>query len=296
MAMILDLLRDTFKDATIPLSLYEAKKIIITLGLDYTKMPACPNNCMLFWEGDSELEACKHCGTSKWNSNKRNKQSIKVLRYFPLKPRLKRLFMYCKTSEHMRWHAKGNNPDGLMRHPRDSEAWKTFDRTNSGFASDPRNIRLGIATNSFNPFGTLSSTYSVWSVFLIPYNLPSWMCMKHTSFILSMIIPGKQVPRNNIDVYLQSLVKKLRELWYDGIETFNSSLNETFTMHVALMWTISDFPGLGILSGWNTHTGFACPTCNFDTEPCRLRHSKKWCFMGHRRFLRRNHKFRFNKV
>ncbi|KAM3265905.1 hypothetical protein P3L10_002899 [Capsicum annuum] len=105
----------------------------------------------------------------------------------------------------MRWHAQGNNPDALMRHPRDDKAWKTFDRTNFGFASDPRNIHLGIATDSFNPLGTLSSTYSAWPVFLIPHNLPSWMCIKHTSFILSilsMIILGKQMPENNIDVYL----------------------------------------------------------------------------------------------
>nr|XP_033511982.1 uncharacterized protein LOC104096129 isoform X1 [Nicotiana tomentosiformis]XP_033511983.1 uncharacterized protein LOC104096129 isoform X2 [Nicotiana tomentosiformis] len=297
MTMILDLLRDTFEDANLPPSFYEAKKTISKLGLDYIKIPACPNNCMLYWEGDSELEACKHCGTSKWNPNKKNKkQSAKVLRYFPLKSRLQRLFMCCKTAEHMRWHASSSNEDGLMRHPRDGEAWKTFDRTHFGFASDPQNVRLGLATDGFSPFGTMSTTSSIWPVFLIPYNLHPWMCMKHTSFILSMIIPGKQMPGNNIDVYLQPLVKELCELWNDGIETFDSSLKENFRMHAALMWTISDFPGLGILSSWNTHTGFACPTCNFDTEPCRFRHSKKWCFMGHRRFLRRNHRFRLNRV
>jgi hypothetical protein len=62
------------------------------------------------------------------------------------------------------------------------------------------------------------------------------------------------------------------------------------------MWTISDFPGLGALSGWNTYTGLACPSCNLDFTPCRLSKSKKWCFMGHRRFLDQRHKFRLNKV
>ncbi|XP_075110118.1 uncharacterized protein LOC142181226 [Nicotiana tabacum] len=212
MTMILDLLRDAFEDAKLPPSFYEAKKTISKLGLDYIKIPACPNNCMLYWEGDSELEACKHCGTSKWNPNKKKKQVAKVLRYFPLKPRLQRLFMCGKTAEHMRWHASGNNAGGLMRHPRDGEAWKTFDQTHSGFVSDPRNIRLGLASDDFNPFGTMSTTYSICPVFLIPYNLPPWMCMKHTSFILSMIIPGKHMPGNNIDVYLQPLVKELCEL------------------------------------------------------------------------------------
>ncbi|XP_027931110.1 uncharacterized protein LOC114187160 isoform X1 [Vigna unguiculata] len=296
MTMILDLLKDAFNEANLPLSFYEAKKTINKLGLSYTKIDACPNDCMLYLRDDEkDLQTCKHCGTSRWNPKKKKKQPAKVLRYFPLKPRLQRLFMCSKTAEHMRWHSL-ENKDGFIRHPRDGEAWKTFSLLHPEFASDPRNVRLGLASDGFNPFGTMSSTYSIWPVFLIPYNLPPWICMKHTSLILSMIIPGKQMPGNNIDVYLQPLVDELRELWNDGVETFDSSLNETFRMRVALMWTISDFPGLGILSGWNTHTGLACPTCNFDAIPCRLPYSKKWCFMGHRRFLSRNHRFRLNRV
>lgn len=120
--------------------------------------------------------------------------------------------------------------------------------------------------------------------------------MKHTTFILSMIIPGKEIPGNKIDVYLQPLVKELSELWNDGVDTFDALMNETFRMREALIWIISDFPGLGSLSGWDTYTGLACPTYNFDTEPCRLNHGSKWCFIGHRRFLRKNHQFRFNRV
>ncbi|CAI8610256.1 unnamed protein product [Vicia faba] len=54
--------------------------------------------------------------------------------------------------------------------------------------------------------------------------------------------------------------------------------------------------GLGSLSGWNTYTGLACPSCNFQTTPLRLKASRKWCFMGHRRFLDRRHRFRLNKI
>lgn len=99
-----------------------------------------------------------------------------------------------------------------------------------------------------------------------------------------MIIPGKQAPGNNIDVYLQPLIKELNEMWYDGVRTLDSSKNEMFTLKAALMWTISDFPRLGTLSGWNTYTGLACPTCKFETDSCRLKNGMKWCFMGHRRF------------
>uniref|UniRef100_M1BYS5 TNP2 n=1 Tax=Solanum tuberosum TaxID=4113 RepID=M1BYS5_SOLTU len=71
-----------------------------------------------------------------------------------------------------------------MRHPKDSQAWKTFDLLHPEFATDPRNVRLGLASDGFNPFGAMSTTYSIWPVILIPYNRPSWECMKQSSFIL----------------------------------------------------------------------------------------------------------------
>jgi hypothetical protein len=303
MTMIFELLKDAFEFAKIPSSFYEAKKTITKLGLNYVKIPACPNNCMLYWGEDEERETCKKCNTSKWKSkakdsdgNKQKKVPAKVLRYFPLKPRLQRLFLSSKTAEDMRWHAVDPKNDGMMRHPRDSKAWKEFDLTHPWFASDPRNVRLALASDGFNPFGMMSTNYSIWPVMLIPYNSPPWVCMKSTSFIMSMIIPGKKMPGNDIDVYLQPLVKELKELWTTGVVTHDSFKKERFTLHATLMWTISDFPGLGALSGWNTYTGLACPSCNIDFTPCRLNKSKKWCFMGHRRFLDRGHKFRLNKV
>ena len=47
---------------------------------------------------------------------------------------------------------------------------------------------------------------------------------------------------NDIDVYLQPLIRELKELWYDGIDTYDFSKREMFKMHLALMWTISDYP------------------------------------------------------
>ena len=48
MMMILELLNDAFEHAKIPTSFYEAKKTITKLGLNYDKIHACPNNCMLY--------------------------------------------------------------------------------------------------------------------------------------------------------------------------------------------------------------------------------------------------------
>src|ERR1044072_1641457 len=187
----------------------------------------------------------------------------------------------------------GGNQDGLMRHPRDSEAWKKFDSLHKDFAADPRNVRLGLSSDGFIPFKHTS--HSIWPVILVPYNRPPWECMKQTSFILSMIIPGKEAPGNDIDVYLQPLIQELQELWHHGVQTFDSSKNEMFRKRAALMWTISDLLGLCSLSGWNTYAGLACPVCNLKTVSCRLKHGGKWCFMGIRRFLENGHKFRLKR-
>ncbi|XP_060202678.1 uncharacterized protein LOC132631095 [Lycium barbarum] len=308
MTMIIELLHDAFENAKIPKSFYEAKKTIKKFGLSYKKIHACPNDCMLYRGEDKERQECKRYGTSRWKVNakknfssdleahkKKTLQPAKVLRYFPLIPRLQRLFMSSKTSTDMRWHSVDCHKDGLLRHPRDAEAWKFFDFTFPEFSQDPRNVRLALASDGFNPFGHMSANHSIWPVVLIPYNTPPWVCMKQSNFILSMIILGMKMSVNDIDVYLQPLIDELNELW-DGVQTFDALSTETFKMRAALMWTISDFPGYGILSGWSTYGKFACPTCNIDTIPCRLQHSRKWCFMGHRRFLNAGHKFRLAKV
>jgi len=157
-------------------------------------------------------------------------------------------------------------------------------------------VRLGLATDGFNPYDNLSTSHSIWPVVLIPYNLPPWMCMEQSSFILSMIIPGKRAPGNDIDVYLQPLIEELKELWNTGIKTFDSYGSEMFDMHAAILWTISDFPGIGTLFGWNTHTGLACPRCNFDTTPKKLIKGGKFCFMSHRRWLDGRHRFRLARM
>ena len=85
------------------------------------------------------------------------------------------------------------------------------------FGIEPRNIRLGLSSDGFNPFGTNSSTWSSWPVLLMPYNLPPWMCMKQPYTILSLLIPGKFSPGQNIDIYLQSLIEELLDLWNTGV-------------------------------------------------------------------------------
>lgn len=65
--------------------------------------------------------------------------------------------------------------------------------------------------------------------------------------------------RKDIDIYMQPLIKDLKELWVVGVETYNSLSNQTFQMHVALLWTVSNFPAYAMLSGWSTKGKLVCP-------------------------------------
>jgi len=105
-----------------------------------------------------------------------------------------------------------------------------------------------------------------------------------------MLVPGPKSPGNNIDVYFRPLINELKELWTDGVETWDAKLKKNFTLHALLLWTINDFPAYAMLSGWSMKGKFACPYCNKDTDSLWLKYGSKHCYMGHRRFLPANHR------
>jgi hypothetical protein len=87
----------------------------------------------------------------------------------------------------MKWHTNSHTKDNVLRHPADDEAWKSFDNLHPQFIADSRNVRLGLTSDGFNPFGNLSTFHSTWPIMLVSYNLPHWMCMNQMSFILLLI-------------------------------------------------------------------------------------------------------------
>ena len=153
------------------------RKVVRDLGLSYEKIHAYFNDYMLFRGEYKKLDKCPICEESRWehtNSEgtddvedggvKKKKVPCKILRYFPLIPRLQRLYMNDTTSAYMRWHAEELVKDGKVRHPADSLAWKHVDDTYPHFAFDPCNVRLGLASDGFNPFEMLNVTCTTWPI------------------------------------------------------------------------------------------------------------------------------------
>ncbi|CAH9124646.1 unnamed protein product [Cuscuta epithymum] len=219
----------------VPSSFYEAEKLVSKLGLGHEKIDCCVNGCMLYYKEDIALAQCKFCFEPRFKkSNKPNsKVPRKRMHYLPLIPRLQWLFASPSSAKHMRWHFENQREPGVMCHPSDGEAWKHFDQMYPQFASKPRNVRLGICSDGFSPFGMSAKSYSCWPIIVTVYNLPPSMCMTTPYMFLTSIIPG--------------------------VVTYDVSLKHNFVLKAALMWTISDFPAYGMLSGWQTAGKLSCP-------------------------------------
>lgn len=199
-------------------------------------------------------------------------------------------------AEDLRWHFHNKSNDGKMRHPVDSVTWDLVNDKWELFAADPRNLRLGLSTDGFNPFSMLSSTYSCWPVMLVTYNLSPALCMKKENIMLTLLILGPKQPGNDIDIYLEPLIEDLECLWHNGVVTYDAFSKATFNLKAILLWTISDFPAYGNLAGCCTKGRMACPLYGKNTHHRRLKHCRKFVYMGNRIFLAPAHPYRRKKT
>ncbi|GJZ78048.1 putative transposase-associated domain-containing protein [Tanacetum coccineum] len=276
---------------------YQAKKVMRLMGSGYKKIHVCINNCLLYWKNDKDLTACRTCGTSRWKVDNKTKKvyeniPAKVMWYFPIIPRLQRLFKIESISEDLRWHATRRITDGVLRHPADSQAWRTIDEKFPEIAEDTRNLRLGISADGVD-VNTGNRHHSVWPVLTVIYNLPPWLCMKRKFINLSVLISG--YPGNDIDVFLEPLVDDLHTLFETGVDTYDASTKDNFNLRAVVLWTINDYPALGTLCGC-PYSGFkGCVVCGKDTNCVRLSTLSKQSYVGHRRYLPYNHPFRKQK-
>ena len=194
---------------------YRTKKLVQGLSLPVEKINCCNNNCMIYWGDDSSLTSCKFCNhplfkrkreLGKHKKIKNKNVPFKRMYYFSLSPRLQWLYASEATTAHMRWPDEHIQEGGTMCHPFDYEPWKHFSRVHPSFASESRNVRLGLCADGFQPFGQVGQQYSSWPIIVTPYNLPPWMNMQEAYLFLSIIFLEPNNPKNKIDVFLQTLI------------------------------------------------------------------------------------------
>jgi len=246
---------------------------------------------MLFWKEHKDATHCIHCKKSRYivvldedeGEHVTTNVPVKQLRYMPISPRLKRLFLTKETTKQMRWHKEGKheseNPD-IMTHPVDANAWKALDHFDPEFARDPRNVRLGLLTDGFTPFSTSNSSYSCWPVFVMPYNLPPNVCLKEGFIFLAAVIPSPDHPGKDINLFIQPLFQELKEFW-QGVNVYDSHTNCEFIFRVAYLWSIHDLLAYGIYAGWCVHGLLCCPIYMADTNAFRLKHGRRHVSLIH---------------
>jgi hypothetical protein len=284
----------------LPRGMYQSKKLLSSLDMDYERIGVCQDNCMLFWKGHINEKKCLKCGNSRFteviNANGEEMMieiAYKQLHYMTLTPRLKRLFILKKTAMHMRWRKEDEHENNnVMVHPFDGKAWKALNNFDLDFARDARNARIGLEIDGFTPFTESAASYSCWLVFAILYNLPLTLCMKYEHMFLCLIVPSPDNPGLQLNVMMQLLIEELKQLWV-GVEAYDYHKKQKFNLRVAYLWSIHDFLAYGIFSGWCIHGNLTCPICGKHTDCFRLDFGKKiCCFDCHICFLPPDHTFR----
>jgi hypothetical protein len=294
----------------LPQSHREAKKVIQKLGLNYEIIDCCSNGCVLYRLDLRNLSDCPKCGTSRFIAGS-DTIPARVVRYFPLIPRLLRMYRSAKIAKLLCFHVDHPNleKDEVMRSVADSPARKHVDEViDPSFAHEVRNLRFGLALDEVNPFRHNNTQHSTWPILMVIYNLPPYLVMKKFFIQLCILISGKQSPTTeNIDVFLRPLVDELKLLW-EGIsaQDFLQALRERqFNLRGILMWTISDYPAYGLILGLCTHGYKACVVCGPQTESrCAKSGNKlngeqraqgnKIIHLGTRRWTHRGHPYRRN--
>jgi hypothetical protein len=92
-----------------PKDLYQSKKIVSGLRMNYEKIDAYEKNCMLSWKERKDDTECMYCSRSIYvkvinedGASITTKVAVKQLCYIPITPRLKRLFLCVKIAQQIR--------------------------------------------------------------------------------------------------------------------------------------------------------------------------------------------------
>ena len=276
-----------------------ASNMLSRLGLRYDAIDACKNGCILFRREYADMEACPICNAYRYKRVGLSRVSNKVLRHFPLAPRLKRMFSTPKLAAMMTWHGENISVDGRMRGPYDSPQWEHLREKHPEFEADTRNIHLGLCADGVNPHSQKRSSHSLCPVMLLNYNIPPWLTIKKFFIMLSLLIPGPDaVTADRMDVFLAPLIEELKVLWMEGIMCADAARwrgEARFNLRAVLMWCIHDFPAYAMMAG-TTNKGYcACPICGPNTPSRYSENLSKVVYGGsHRRWLPRGHPFRYD--
>ncbi|XP_075106867.1 uncharacterized protein LOC142179877 [Nicotiana tabacum] len=186
----------------IPEDFYKAKILVFKLGLSSMRNDCCEDGCMSYYKGDADLESCKFYEKPHFKRlSSGKKAAVKSMHYLPLIPRLKR------------W--------GSL---------EAFDRTYPDYASEPRNVRLGLCADGFTPFSVSATPYSCWPFLPVDHEFRK---MKNA------------FKKNTVEHDLSPPIYSGEEIW-ERVQNFTKVTEAP----------PSRFPGYGVTHNWTKQSIF----------------------------------------
>lgn len=175
----------------------------------------------------------------------RNKIPAKSFTYFPIGPRIVRMFESSVYSELIQAHAFSlqDEPD-VVYDIQHSTIWKEAYRSDGIFKGDGRGVSLAFCADRVNPFHNNRVQYSMCPLVMSLLNLPRHLRYQFNNLLLVGIIPGPKEPQN-MNIYLDILVDELTEL--NTKRVYDAHLGEVFNLNVRILSYVLDYPGIGKL-------------------------------------------------
>jgi hypothetical protein len=50
-------------------------------------------------------------------------------------------------------------------------------------------------------------------IFFVLYNMPPWVWMEESNFMMALILPGLSFPSKDFDIFMKPGVKEMQQLW-----------------------------------------------------------------------------------
>jgi hypothetical protein len=90
---------------SLPRNQYVAKALTWQLGLAYNSIHTCESGCVLFHGKYANKMTCPKCAKPRFKDQEQKKFPVKVLRHFPIIPRLQRMFRSPTISQTLLRHS-----------------------------------------------------------------------------------------------------------------------------------------------------------------------------------------------
>ncbi|GJR19175.1 RNA-directed DNA polymerase, eukaryota [Tanacetum coccineum] len=96
----------------------------------------------------------------------------------------------------------------------------------------------------------------------------TWLCMKESSFMLTLLIPGPKSPGKDIDVYLRPLIDDLKYLWAKpGVETIDVATGQNLEIDTYRSQFKSKFPNKDMKEEFPDWFGSQIRQSHVDNDP-----------------------------